>query len=308
LEFCANIDDEGSGTCDDKIRKAFIKPCAAPNCNGMLNSSYVCGVCNTKVCPNCFQIKRLKNEQPTSEHECKEEDIQTVLLIKKETKSCPKCAASIYKVEGCHQMWCTNCNTAFDWKTGQAINGVIHNPHFFEWQRNQNKQLAQQSSQGCLWPNELRTDLPILNLCIEQSAWRPVGNFVRIVFHMLDWATPRRYDLLNLQTRIQYILGEITEEKFAEKVYTMFKTNRFETNKLHIVQMLYQAGQTLVNNLSRLPSPEVKLIQTQELITSLTNLATYFNKCMTDHHKMHKSVKQFYLIEDNFEIRRTTVK
>jgi hypothetical protein len=34
-------------------------------------------------------------------------------------------------------MWCTSCNTGFDWKTGKRIDlNRIHNPHFFEYAAN----------------------------------------------------------------------------------------------------------------------------------------------------------------------------
>ena len=32
-------------------------------------------------------------------------------------------------------MWCTACHIAFSWRTGLRVNGVIHNPHFYAWQR-----------------------------------------------------------------------------------------------------------------------------------------------------------------------------
>jgi hypothetical protein len=30
-------------------------------------------------------------------------------------------------------MWCTACNTGFNWRTGTVATGPVHNPHYFEW-------------------------------------------------------------------------------------------------------------------------------------------------------------------------------
>ena len=56
------------------------------------------------------------------------------LQSKKETRSCPSCGTNIFKIEGCDQMWCTQCHTGFSWRTGLKVTGVIHNPHFYQWQ------------------------------------------------------------------------------------------------------------------------------------------------------------------------------
>ena len=74
-------------------------------------------------------------DDPNNPHVCKEENIKSAEMIKKSTKNCPKCAVPIFKISGCDQMFCTECKIAFSWKTGEIDNGVIHNPHYFQAQR-----------------------------------------------------------------------------------------------------------------------------------------------------------------------------
>jgi len=72
-------------------------------------------------------------------HVCNPDSIATVKLLKRTTQNCPKCATPITRSEGCDQMWCTQCQTAFSWKTGEIVTGRVHNPHFYEWQRENSK-------------------------------------------------------------------------------------------------------------------------------------------------------------------------
>lgn len=76
-------------------------------------------------------------------HECKEEDKETRKALLKNTKPCPKCAAMIFKTEGCSQMWCVMCHTTFDWNSMEIVNGgYVHNPHYFEWARRNGREIA----------------------------------------------------------------------------------------------------------------------------------------------------------------------
>lgn len=38
-------------------------------------------------------------------------------------------------VKNCDQMWCIECKTAFSWSKGTVEVGVVHNPHFYQWMR-----------------------------------------------------------------------------------------------------------------------------------------------------------------------------
>ncbi len=123
-------------TNEERARSVFVHKCTLQGCEGFLSSSWKCGVCENYTCRSCGKNVGKRGQQ-MEEHVCLEDDIASFSLIMSQCKPCPKCAAQIYKIEGCDQMWCTMCQTPFSWRTGLEIVGnIIHNPHFFEWQRN----------------------------------------------------------------------------------------------------------------------------------------------------------------------------
>ena len=117
---------------EKKEASQFIRKCPADGCEGFLSSAWKCGVCSIWACPHCFAAKGFDKN---AEHTCNPDDVASAELIKKETKPCPACGTRIFKISGCDQMWCTACHIAFSWRTGMRVNGVIHNPHFYAFQR-----------------------------------------------------------------------------------------------------------------------------------------------------------------------------
>ena len=109
-------------------KKKFIRPCKTEDCRGFLSSGYKCEICETFTCPKCLDVL---GPDKNVEHTCKESDVKSAELIRKETKPCPSCGFRISKISGCPQMWCTECHTAFNWKTGFKETGTVHNPHFY---------------------------------------------------------------------------------------------------------------------------------------------------------------------------------
>ena len=79
-------------------RRTFIKPCVVSGCRGFLSSQYKCGICDVWVCPDCHEVK---NGQKDEEHKCNPDTVETIKMIKKETKPCPKCGIVISKTDGC---------------------------------------------------------------------------------------------------------------------------------------------------------------------------------------------------------------
>lgn len=122
------------GAVEKKERAQFIMKCPDGECRGFLSSAYKCGTCSNWFCPDCLV---LKGKEKDAEHTCDEKLKETVALIIKESKPCPKCGQRISKLDGCDQMWCTECHTAFSWTSGKVVNGVVHNPHYYEFLRKQ---------------------------------------------------------------------------------------------------------------------------------------------------------------------------
>jgi len=126
-----------SGSASAPHAAAFIRPCpnTASNCRGFLSTQWKCNLCNMWACKDCHEIKGTTQDAP---HECNPDNLASAKLIDAETRPCPKCGARVFKISGCNQMFCTACNDcAFDWVTGR-IETIIHNPHYFEFQRQRN--------------------------------------------------------------------------------------------------------------------------------------------------------------------------
>lgn len=105
--------------------------CPDSGCRGYLSTQWKCQLCAKWACPECHVIK---GDTRDAEHTCDPDTLATAKLIASDTKPCPKCSTLIHKIEGCDQMWCTQCHTGFSWKRG-TIEKRIHNPHYYEWQR-----------------------------------------------------------------------------------------------------------------------------------------------------------------------------
>lgn len=128
-------------------KRIFIQPCSNTNCKGFLSTQWKCGLCEKYTCSDC-------NEVIEDEHKCDPNMVETAKSLKKDTKPCPKCATRIFKIDGCDQMFCTQCHTAFSWNSGKIETHRIHNPHYFEWIRNSGK-TAERNNEEILCGREI---------------------------------------------------------------------------------------------------------------------------------------------------------
>jgi hypothetical protein len=241
---------------EEKREVAFTKPCPKDGCRGFINNRWNCGVCASKICSECHEIK-------ADEHKCDENVVQSVKLIKAETKSCPKCYTPISKIVGCDQMWCTICKTAFSWTTGKAINGPIHNPHYFEYLRTigrEDEEIMNRFGQNCNQEGingifrrlnaVYRRNLPM----DRQSNFTVLFNYIQHLFHLENVEIPRYNnneddEIQNVDLRIQYLENIIDRDTLKIKIQRRKKKVLFSQNILEIVQMYYDVSLDLIREL-----------------------------------------------------------
>jgi len=212
----------------------FICPCPTDGCKGLIDSKFFCNLCEHSICKHCRVL--LSNEENGGEekHECNSIMIETVKLLKEDTKSCPKCATPIYKIDGCDQMWCTQCQTAFSWKTGQVEMGVIHNPHAIKWQRKHGQLLRNNGDIPCgglipMW------EFSMLRGKHYRSLLRIHRRIAELVYDLRSNIPNRNFEDL----RKNLILNEITDNEFKQKIFLRERNNaRKEEN--HKILSTYQ--------------------------------------------------------------------
>jgi hypothetical protein len=98
-------------------------PCPKNECKGFVKNG-VCGICKSKICEKC-------REEMKEKHRCNVEALQTIEMLKKDSKPCPSCCALIQRTHGCADMFCPNCQTHFNWNT-LKIDNVNTNMHYMD--------------------------------------------------------------------------------------------------------------------------------------------------------------------------------
>jgi len=268
-------------------KKQFIKKCSFEECKGYINHKGSCGLCKTIICMNCYEIKN-------QNHTCIQENVDSVAQIKKDTKPCPKCNVLIFKIDGCRQMWCTQCHTAFDWKSGNIILGKVHNPHYYEWQKNNTDQINNECNADEL-PSLGRMRVHYHNICLDLLIKKRLYEIHRNIIHLQDLEMPRLNDFMqhdlfsrNLEIRVQYLKSNLNETIYKNQL--ALKENKTERNRnLYLLyEMLINAMISIFYETLTFSKQEIENIS----IKKINSLHEYANQQLDIHCKRF-SIRKF---------------
>lgn len=276
----------------DKREITFVRKCPDPECRGFLSTAWKCGLCSKWACAECHEIKGTTKD---AEHTCKPENVATAKLLAKDSRPCPGCGTIITKIEGCDQMWCPQCHVAFSWKTGQKETGVIHNPHFYEWQRRQNGGVAPRvaGDMACGGiPHYTQFRATLTNLAADEIS--ALLEFHRVIIHTQHYELTRYHNafnpLDNEELRIQYLLGNITQDELKVTVQKLERKREKERAMRRVLEVLVQAGTDIIRRIMSESDPKKK----REIIKEVAGLRTYINELFEKIHlRMKLSVPQY---------------
>jgi len=193
----------------------FLCPCPRDGCKGMIDSrKFACVKCEKKICKSCREIK-----DKDDDHECDPKIVENVKFLKVDTKPCPSCAFAIHKINGCSQMWCPGCHTAFDWKTGAVDTGIIHNPHAIQWRREHgglDRDINDIPCGGLIDINRIG-----ISRTIDDQSWLQYESIYRLIAEISFAPSINVFD----QLRLEYVEDHISEDVWKQTIFRIGRTN-----------------------------------------------------------------------------------
>ena len=291
---------------NNNIKEVFTRPCSDSDCRGFLSTQWKCGLCEKYTCSDCHLIKGMNRNDDT--HQCNPDDVASAKLLEKDTKHCPKCSMGIFKIDGCDQMWCTQCHTAFSWKSGRIENN-IHNPHYYEWlQRNGNNVPRNPLDIICgreLNHNTIHDIKRLFNkkfgerngfFLSEETTifFNKISNFVRCLIH-IKLVTLPKYRINNvddnLQLRINYIRKKIDLDYFKKTLRIKNKKNEKYREIYGILDLLVNTNTDIVFRIME----DIKNKTNKDYESSMNilnetyEICNYVNECLVDISKIYNS-------------------
>ena len=187
-------------------------------------------------------------------------------------------------VKNCDQMYCTQCHTAFSWTHGTIERGVIHNPHFYAFQRDQNGGIAplRQPVMRCGGPPHIWDVSDKLLSASDNEIFKDYENAHRLIHH-INQVELQHYPnnvgpANNSNLRVDYLLNRITEKQWISKLKLKMKKQEKNTEFHMVLVMFTSTLSDLFDNIVACDSFDLQKII--DIITTVETLRVYTNKSL----------------------------
>jgi hypothetical protein len=271
----ANLARGGRGTVDETEKRAFVRKCPVENCKGFLSTRWKCELCENTVCRDC-------NEVLAEGHVCDPGAVETVALLRKDTKACPNCGTMIFKISGCAQMWCPDCHVAFDWNTLRIDKGLVHNPHFYEFQRRNARLGREHGDIPCGGVPDVNELYNLFNIGFPRRRYADeiknkdhaqvvaIHRLVRHIQHVEIRGDDRPVDTEPM--RVRYMMNELAEDVFKKTLQKNEKAREKRRDIGHVYRMFCDVTSDYLRQLV------LKAVTLEEFLETMVRLKEYTNE------------------------------
>jgi len=287
--------------------KKFSRKCPNNDCHGFLDFDYKCDLCNSKACTECYELLDESNKQ----HVCDSNTLESIKLLKQDSRPCPKCSSMIYKINGCDQIFCVECHTAWNWKTGYLITNNIHNPHYFEYVAERNRGITPRDPLDVLCGREIDEHfIKMLHKTVEHTNNQyefficdVARNIMHIRFGYINRFQDEHYDNYCKQLRINYMRNKITKEEFKNLIQKRNKELKKKKEIFDILIMFINSMTDifyiLLNQKKYNIEDTSSMLNWNNAINEMYNLKKYTNESLEDVCRSYNC--KFYFINETFE-------
>jgi hypothetical protein len=273
------LENKGTVKC-----QKFFGHCPTDYCKGLVSSGSRCNVCDQRVCMSC-------KEKSDDTHVCKPETLESLKAIKKDSKPCPKCKVYIHKTEGCNQMFCTNCNISFCWRTGEIYRGKnIHNPHYFQWR---------EGGGGVEQCNDNLLELFIFGFRTYYGISPEVLNIYNTVLQFID-TTRRVLPMLREKTtnknktrkyKVDYLLGLIDDTRLKKLLQEEDLKLQMTNEKITILESITSSASVIITSIfGEKLTHKITTCEYNEFYKGMEDLVRFSKTLKDEYRKKYKGV------------------
>lgn len=281
----------------DAAAKVYIRRCGEDTCKGYINkATQQCELCETKYCIHCM-------EKLMKDHQCNEEDVQTIKLLSRDSKNCPNCTTIIHRISGCPDMFCVHCKTAFNWNTLKINRNGNSNPHYYQWVNTTNTARTTTTDEELnpcdVTLGHVTSDPKFRKLSTDTQenllgCLRALDHTIRNIFSwkrsigklpaMYDYHysteddhLPPSFAAKTLMLRTRFLKNEIDESTFKRGLMRIHKADEYNTH-LDDIKNALNAYKT--EFMSRIVFSEDKFLNVEKMYEEYVRFAVYMNSCV----------------------------
>jgi hypothetical protein len=210
-------------------------------------------------------------------------------------------------VHNCDQMFCVSCHTAFSWERGTIEKGVIHNPHFYQWQKTLQVTAVTQTPAVDLCNENYFpsiSDISVYQKTYDSYTEKWLFHIHQYILHLYlavrpSYLTTSSTDL-KMEINVNYMMTAFGKTEWKKRLYEADRRQEMARDMVELIDMVYAiSGERFRNFIRERDAQHIK-----DVGTLLVYTMDEFDKIK----KRHMIKSTFFLEQDWLVTLRNSVK